>query len=201
MTHIQRIARCWDPQGIATEKSQDNNRIMNYLNLAGIYNSGPEHWQTYWQRDDARFSKLDHTSWDHPDRKVWVTELEARVQALGPQTVLVAHSLACLMVAHWATSSNLRVQGALLVSVPNPLGKSFPEDAKYFDELPLSRLPFPTALISSDNDPYGTRKHMAMCANAWGSKLVPVSGLGHINAESNLGAWPAGKAILDQLAA
>jgi predicted alpha/beta hydrolase family esterase len=174
---------------------------MNYLILAGIYNSGPEHWQSLWLKSDPRFHKLDHTSWDHPDRSVWVAELEDCVLTLGPETVLVAHSLACLMVVHWAALSKLRVRGALMVSVPDPQGKNFPSDAKNFGELPLVRLPFPSTVVSSDNDPYGTREHMTKCAKAWGSKLVAVSGLGHINADSGLGAWPEGRSILEKNAA
>jgi len=173
---------------------------MNYLILAGIYDSGPDHWQTLWQRSDARFSKLAHSSWDHPDRHVWVSELEASVQALGPRTVLVAHSLACLMVAHWAATTRQRAQGALLVSVPDPQGSNFPKDARHFGGVPLRPMPFATTVVSSDDDPYGRRAHMARCAAAWGSRLVPVSGLGHINAQSGLGAWPVGRALLDELA-
>lgn len=173
---------------------------MNYLILAGIYDSGPTHWQSLWQRSDARFSKLAHSSWDHPDRQVWVSELEDCVQALGPQTVLVAHSLACLMVAHWCATTRQRVHGAPLVSVPDPEGSNFPKDARHFGAVPLLRMSFATTVVSSDDDPYGSREHMARCADAWGSRLVPVSGLGHINAQSGLGEWPAGRAILDQVA-
>jgi predicted alpha/beta hydrolase family esterase len=174
---------------------------MNFLVLAGIYNSGPDHWQSLWQQSDSRLTKLEHTSWDHPDRFIWVSELEEGVRKLGPETVLIAHSLACLMVVHWAACTKLHVQGALLVSVPDPEGRSFPEDARNFGGLPLKRLPFPSTLVSSDNDPYGTPEHMVKCAEAWGSRFVPLSGLGHINAESGLGAWPYGRALLEQVAA
>jgi predicted alpha/beta hydrolase family esterase len=88
-----------------------------------------------------------------------------------------------------------------MVSVPDPQGQNFPGDAKNFGELPLVRLPFPLTVVSSDNDPYGTREHMEKCAEAWGGKLVAVSGLGHINADSGLGAWPEGRSILEQVAA
>lgn len=174
---------------------------MNYLTLAGIYNSGPDHWQSHWQHGDSRFSKLEHSSWNHPDRFVWVSELEEGVRKLGPETILVAHSLACLMVAHWAAGTKLTIRGALLVSVPDPDGSNFPVDAKNFGGLPGVRLPFPSTVVSSDNDPYGSRPHMSKFAQAWGSKFVPLAGLGHINAESGLGDWPAGRAILAQVAA
>ena len=173
---------------------------MNYLILAGIYNSGSDHWQSHWLNSDHRFSKLEHSSWDFPDRKVWVNELEEKILSLGSNTVLVAHSLACLMVVHWASQNKLRVQGALLVSVPDPDGENFPKDAKNFGDLPDSPLPFPSIVVSSDNDPYGTSAFMSSCATNWGSQFVGLNGLGHINADSKLGDWSLGKELLRKIA-
>jgi predicted alpha/beta hydrolase family esterase len=36
-------------------------------------------------------------------------------------------------------------------------------------------------------------------ADAWGSAFVDVGNTGHINSDSNLGAWPAGYALLETL--
>ncbi len=49
------------------------------LILPGLGGSGPEHWQTLWERqieDSARVSQRD---WDHPDREEWVAALAAAV--------------------------------------------------------------------------------------------------------------------------
>ncbi len=169
------------------------------LVLAGIYNSGPEHWQTIWQREDARFHKLEHSEWENPECSVWVRELEDEVARLGPNVTLVAHSLACLLVAHWAKTTQLRVDGALLVSVPNALGPDFPSDAKNFDGEPLEPLPFPSTVVSSTDDPYGTSEFMQQRAQSWGSRFVSVGALGHINESSNVGAWEPGRALLREL--
>jgi predicted alpha/beta hydrolase family esterase len=170
--------------------------MKTYLVLAGIYNSGPAHWQTLWQQDDPRFVKLEHASWDHPDRFDWVDELEAEVALHGNNLVLVAHSLACLMAVHWAAQTRRAISGALLVSVPDPAGPQFPQDATNFGNLPLAPLPFPSTLVCSDDDPYGSREHMQACATAWGSRFVAIGPCGHINASSNLGAWPQGRQLL-----
>jgi len=169
------------------------------LILSGIYNSGPEHWQTLWQRDDPTIQKLEHRDWDTPDCHEWVRELEHTVSQLGPDLVLVAHSLACLMVAHWAATTRLRIKAALLVSVPDPDGPAFPADAKNFSHVPLQPLPFPSIVVSSTNDPYGTQQHMEKCAKSWGSEFVSVGALGHINADSQLGNWEQGKALLQRV--
>ena len=172
---------------------------MKYLILAGIYDSGPQHWQLIWMRDDPSLVKLDHASWTHPDRCEWVHELAAKIDALKGEVVLVAHSLACLMVAHWSCHANGRVRGALLVSVPDPNSPNFPSDAKNFDGLPMDRFPFKSLVVSSDNDSYGSQEYMKRCAEAWGSEFVAVSGLGHINADSGLGSWMQGKEILQRV--
>lgn len=143
--------------------------------------------------------KLVHASWTYPDQHEWVRELEAGIEAAGGEVVLVAHSLACLMVAHWADRARGRVRGALLVSVPDPDGPNFPADARHFGDLPMTPLPFRSIVVSSDNDPYGSPQHMKRCADAWGSDFVAVSGLGHINADSGLGSWAPGKAWLRQV--
>jgi uncharacterized protein len=170
--------------------------MKKILILSGIYNSDSSHWQTLWQQEDSRFCKLGHASWDHPDRHEWVRELDSEIERLGSDVVLVAHSLACLMVAHWAAESNRTISGALLVSVPDPSGSAFPKDAKNFDHLPMKKLSFPSTVVSSGNDPYGSQDHMKNCAQAWGSRFVAVGELGHINSSSNLGNWRQGRELL-----
>jgi predicted alpha/beta hydrolase family esterase len=169
------------------------------LILSGIYNSDSSHWQSRWQQEDSRFCKLEHTSWDHPDRHEWVRELDSEIERLGGDLVLVAHSLACLMVTHWAAESKRTISGALLVSVPYPAGSVFPKDAKNFGNFPMKKLPFPSTVVSSGNDPYGSQEHMKRCAQAWGSQFVAVGELGHINVSSNLGMWEHGRELLKAL--
>jgi predicted alpha/beta hydrolase family esterase len=89
---------------------------------------------------------------------------------------------------------------ALLVAVPDPSASAFPVAAATgFAPLPSKQLPFPTVLVSSSNDPYGSTEHARRCATAWGSELVEVGGLGHLNADSKLGDWPEGFRLLQSL--
>ncbi|MGD0421713.1 MAG: alpha/beta hydrolase [Xanthobacteraceae bacterium] len=69
--------------------------------------------------------------------------------------ILVAHSLACLLVAHWAARGNSRnVQGGFLVAVPDPDGSSFPKvEAALFRAVPEITLPFPALVVASNDDP------------------------------------------------
>ena len=59
--------------------------------------------------------------------------------------LLIAHSMGCLVVAHWAHRSSAPVRAAFLVAVPDPEGPPFPLPHKGFTrflrEAPLSKPP------------------------------------------------------------
>jgi predicted alpha/beta hydrolase family esterase len=63
----------------------------------------------------------------------------------------------------------------------------------------LTALPFQSILIGSQNDPYCTAARAEQFAKAWGSHYLNLGECGHLNAESNLGAWPEGHALLNEL--
>ena len=168
------------------------------LILPGIHGAGPEHWQTRWQERLARTRRVEQQDWDHPVCGVWVAALEAAVRSSEPHVVLVAHSLACLQLAHWAASTRCRVRGALLVAVPDPDGAAFPPEAVGFSPVPLARFAFPSIVVASGNDPYGSIDHARRCAAAWGSRLVEIGAAGHINAGSGLGDWSQGQTLLEE---
>lgn len=121
------------------------------------------------------------------------------LQELGDDTVLVAHSLGCLAVAHWAAFPSVRAGGALLVSPPDPASPSFPRQAMNFSPVPLERFSFPSIVVASSNDPYLSLLHAKVCAGAWGSRLYEAGARGHLGATDGLSHWPIGKALLDEL--
>lgn len=180
---------------------QTPSKIMTHpiLVLPGIGNSGPDHWQTLWEQGNIAMERVHARDWTQAACSEWVGALEVAVDRSGPQTVLVAHSLACLQVAHWSLCTSLCIHGALLVAVPDPSGPAFPAEASGFDPIPLQRLPFPSIVVASLNDPYGDIGHARRCAQAWGSRIVEIGNAGHINSSSNLGDWPQGKALLQEL--
>jgi predicted alpha/beta hydrolase family esterase len=156
------------------------------LILPGIGGSGPEHWQSVWEREHPSYQRIEMPDWDAPELEVWVSAIEAAVKACSGPTVIVAHSLGCLALAH----------GALLVAVPDPAGPEFPDAARSFVELPLVPFGFPTRVVASRNDPYGDFEHAMRCAAAWQAELFDVGSLGHINADSQLGRWSRGQELL-----
>ena len=169
------------------------------LTLPGIHGSGANHWQTAWEKALPGARRVPAADWDRPDCGVWVAALERAVADAGPGAVLVAHSLGCLQVVHWARDTRLRVRGALLVAPPDPDAPAFPVEASGFKPLPTSPLPFSSTLVASTNDPYAGWAFARRCADAWGSRLIDAGPRGHINADSDVGDWPEGRRWLDDL--
>jgi predicted alpha/beta hydrolase family esterase len=169
------------------------------LILPGFNGSGPTHWQTLWERTFPSFRRVEQRDWNRPVLADWLDVLEAIVTRTGDDVVLVAHSLACLLVAHWAAAKPRKIKGAFLVAPPDPAEPIFPVEAIGFAFVPLGRFPFPSVLAASSNDPYASLPFSRKCATAWGSRFADVGASGHINASSGLGDWPQGLGILSSL--
>jgi hypothetical protein len=169
------------------------------LILPGIGNSGPEHWQSTWEQAYPGFVRVQQRDWDNPVCADWVAAIEQAVKEAGPAVVLVAHSLACLAVAHWAAKPHSPIKAALLVAVPDADGPNFPREAHGFSETPARPFPFHSTVVISSDDPYGSPAHSERLATTWGSRVVHVGNCGHINASSGLGAWPQGFELLREL--
>jgi len=171
--------------------------MHDIITLPGLGGSGDTHWQTLWERADARVTRFQPASWDQPDLDDWEHSLERTIARCVAPSVLVAHSLACLLVAHWAARFPRAIAGAFLVAVPDPAGANFPPEAASFKQVPDRALRFPSLVIASTNDPYGAIEVTQQRARDWQSGLVVAGALGHINASSGLGDWPQGRALLD----
>ena len=169
------------------------------LILPGIGNSGPLHWQSLWEQANPAFIRVEQRDWDHPVCEEWVATLAAAVRQTGPDVVLVAHSLACLALAQWASRDHAPIAAALLVAVPDPAGPNFPAEAVGFSQTPTQPFDFRSIVVASTDDPYGSVEHALGLAQVWGSRWVSVGACGHINASSGLGAWAEGYELFTQL--
>jgi hypothetical protein len=171
--------------------------MHTFITLPGIGGSGDDHWQSHWERTSERFKRFTPPSWKKPELSSWIDAVDKALLTAKVRPVLVAHSLACLLVAHWAARSTKSVAGAFLVSVPDPMGSKFPADAASFGNAPVIPLPFPTLIVASTNDPYGTIAYSRSRAKMWCTGLVEVGALGHINGASGVGDWLHGRQLLE----
>jgi uncharacterized protein len=172
------------------------------LIVSGLWNSGPQHWQTLWLQKYPHWTKARHRDWNQPQRDEWVAELDAAIAECNGRPILVAHSLGCMAVVQWAqwarSGSPLRVAGAFLVAPSDVDSPSFPVAPNAFAPVPMTPLPFPSMVIASTDDPYATLERSRAFARAWGSELVEIGPAGHINGDSGHGPWPEGEAMLEE---
>ena len=174
----------------------------NILLLPGWQNSGAAHWQSRWETlyGDLRVEQHD---WMRPLRGDWIARLEDVLLAQPGPSVLVCHSLGCLLTAAWASHSRNThlVAGALLVAPGDPDQADLQAALKSWSPVPAQRLPFPSLLLGSQNDPYCSLARAQGFAAAWGAEFINFGARGHINAESGLGDWLEGRGLLARLLA
>jgi hypothetical protein len=166
------------------------------------------HWQSRWETlyGDARVEQND---WMHPLRGDWMMRLDevigeladARDGASPPAIALVAHSLGCQLVAAWAAHSRKTsfVRAALLVAPPDVEREEFQAALHSFTPIVRARLPFPALAVISGDDPFCHPHRAHRMAADWGARTIDVAKRGHLNADSGLGDWPAGRALLADL--
>jgi hypothetical protein len=172
------------------------------LIVPGLGGSGPEHWQSLWQARLPDATRVEQADWNKPDRPGWIAVLDGAIAAAGEPPVLVAHSLSCALVAHWAAAHRRPVRAALLVGPADVDSDAHtPPEAHVFRPMPKGRLPFPAIVVASRNDPYVKFDRAQVFASAWGAELVDAGDAGHINTSAGYGEWPAGEALLARLLA
>jgi uncharacterized protein len=170
-----------------------------YLLLPGLNNSGPDHWQTHWEKKYG-FTRVIQKDWDTPVREDWVATIESEVTKHDPRRiVLIGHSLACCTIAYWAAIHKHHIRGAMLVAPSDTEAPSYPEGTTNFKPMPLMQIHFPTLVVASSDDFYVSLKRARFFATCWGSRFIDAGALGHINATSNIGDWPQGYELLQTL--
>lgn len=188
---------------------------VDILIVPGWSSSGPDHWQSRWQRTLKTARRVEQENWVAPEREAWVGRIIETIVASARPVVLVAHSLGVAAVAHMAQRIPAGfISGAFLVAPadvdnaaawPETEGFTLDGQGSGFAPLPLRPLPFPSVLIASSTDPYCSLERARELAGAWGATLVEAGDAGHINGASGHGPWPEGVlrfgAFLQSLAA
>ncbi|KAF1022678.1 MAG: hypothetical protein GAK30_01051 [Paracidovorax wautersii] len=177
----------------------------NVLLLPGWHNSGPDHWQSRWQARHG-YTRVEQHDWARPLRGDWMAQLEEAVLAADEPAVLVAHSLGCALVAAWAAHSRQtqRVKAVLLVAPPDTSRDEVRGPLPSWASLVRQPLPFGpqrSVVVASSDDPYCEPALSRALASDWRASYELWGPLGHINAESGLGDWPDGHAVLARLMA
>jgi predicted alpha/beta hydrolase family esterase len=136
----------------------------------------------------------------------WVAALDRSLARIEGPVVLVAHSAGVMITVHWAMQHARPIKGALLAAPPDferPLPEGYPKQDVLLDNgwLPTPRapLPFPSIVAASTNDPLAGFDRVASLATSWGSRLVDVGAVGHLNPAAGYGPWPQADEFIREL--
>ena len=181
------------------------NESIRYLIVPGWQGSPDNHWQSHWQRTLPNSARVEQRDWLTPQKHDWVQALEQAIAAERSPVILIAHSLGCITVAHWAAQASpallRRVRGALLVAPADVERPACAQALRNFAPIPLQGLPFPSQVVSSDNDPAVSVPRALHLALAWGAEAGLLANAGHINVKSGHQRWEQGFAYLFRLQA
>lgn len=174
------------------------------LIVPGLGDSDEHHWQSLWESQSHLFQRVQQDNWDEPILSVWLDALCDEIERLSGPAILIGHSVACALIAHWSGSSLRKrsstgslIKGAMLVSPADvDAADRVPKILSSFAPMPIELLPFPSVVVASDNDPYVSQHRAKFFADCWGSEFISAGSLGHINSVSGQGAWPEGMAML-----
>jgi len=145
-------------------------RHLQVLTVPGLHGSGPGHWQSRWEQLFPDWQRVEQHDWSRPSLPLWaerVSEGVMRAQRVASRgAVLVAHSFGCLATLRQAALDPVGIAGALLVAPADP--DKFGVAAL----LPAYRLPFPTLMVASRNDPWMPQRTAFSWGTLWGSEVV-----------------------------
>ena len=163
------------------------------LIVPGLRNSGPAHWQSWFESVLPDTRRVEQANWERPRLSDWAARVRAAIDASDGPLWVVAHSFGCLATVTAGLLRGERIRGALLVA---------PADPERFGEptvLLAERLAFPSLVVASDNDPWVGRLVAEHWARQWGSGFISIGRAGHINVDSGHGPWPEGLRLFERL--
>jgi uncharacterized protein len=176
------------------------------LIVPGLRDHVPEHWQTLLQAKLPNAAAVAPLERDKLSCAARVAALDAALAAIDGPVMLVAHSAGVMIAVHWARQSNREIHGAVLATPPDferPLPAGYPtEDAlrqNGWFPCPRERLPFPSIVAASRNDPLAQFDRVAAMADDWGSRLVDLGEAGHLNPAAGFGEWPMAETLIHEL--
>jgi len=178
---------------------QNTSPLPKVLIVPGLYGSGPDHWQSQWEKQNPSFRRVEQSDWDTPACHDWTATLDSAIREEHDNVILVGHSLGSVTIAHWASRYGRRISGALIVAPSDTEAVTFPQGTTGFAPIPTDRLPFPSIVIASSKDPYISFERVTQLSKAWGSELISLGPCGHISTADGFGPWPEGLQYIAQL--
>jgi uncharacterized protein len=182
--------------------------VPTVLIVPGLRDHVAQHWQTLLAAELPRVVSVPPMGRENLDCGLRVAVIEHAARQVDGPLVIVAHSGGVVMVAHWAQHTHRPVLGALLAAPPDfeqPMPEGYPTlgdlDRGGWLPVPRKRLPFRSIVAASRNDPLARFERVEQLARDWGSQLVDLGAVGHLNPASGFGPWPRAHEFIAQLQA
>ena len=181
-------------------------REATVLIVPGLRDHVPEHWQTLLASRLPRVRCVAPMGRDNLDCAARIEAVEIQAASIDGPIILVAHSGGVIPTVLWAQQTRRTVKGALLATPPD-FERPLPEGYPPIDALrkggwmltPRGPLAFPSVVAASRNDPLASFERVAAMARQWGSRLVDLGEVGHLNPASGYGDWPAADRFIAEL--
>jgi uncharacterized protein len=184
--------------------------IPTVLIVPGLRDHVDVHWQTLLSKRLSKVKTVPPMGRNELECSKRIQAIEATIATIEGPVLIVAHSGGCIMVSHWARISSHahRVRGALLATPPDferPMPEGYPSldalSAGGWLPLARQRLPFRSLVASSDNDPLASRESVLTLASDWGSEVIDLGAVGHLNPASGYGEWAMANVLIERLSA
>jgi predicted alpha/beta hydrolase family esterase len=176
------------------------------LIVPGLRDHVADHWQTWLATRLDIVRTVPPMGRDDLDLSARVQAVERTARAVAWPVIVVAHSAGVITVAHWALQTRCHVVGALLAVPPDferPMPPGYPtlSDLRRHRWLPVPHdpLPFPSIVAASRNDPLASFGRVTQLSADWGSQLVDLGDVGHLNPASGHHEWPLALELIEQL--
>lgn len=184
-----------------------NSTTPTVLIVPGLRDHVADHWQTLLAAKLRKVCSVPPLEHDKLSCAARVDAIDRALQDIEGPVVIVAHSAGAMMVAHWAATRNTRdIRGALLAvpaDLETPMPAGYPTTGVLGSNgwlpVPRAELPFPSIVAASSNDPLACLDRTRELAQCWGSRLVELGAVGHLNPNSGFGEWPRAEELIREL--
>jgi predicted alpha/beta hydrolase family esterase len=184
--------------------------LSTVLIVPGLRDRADNHWQPLlamklmWSRPVRSVAPAGRENLDLAAR---VQAIQHALESIQSRVTIVAHSAGVLMLAHWAQLyRRADIVGALLAApadLETPMPEGYPTLAALqrhgWLPVPRKRLPFPSIVAASNNDPLAALPRVEKLARDWDSELVRLGDVGHLNPASGFGEWPLAEQLIARL--
>ncbi|RDU95930.1 RBBP9/YdeN family alpha/beta hydrolase [Trinickia dinghuensis] len=176
------------------------------LVVPGLRDHVEDHWQTHLARKVPGARSVPPLEHDKLSCAARVEALDRALAQIDGPVLIVAHSAGVMITVHWARRFRRPIAGALLAApadleTPMPAGYPTRDDLEAHGWLPIPRekLPFPSIVAGSTNDPLAGLARVEALASVWGSRFENVGAVGHLNPAAGYGEWPEAEALIGEL--